>query len=93
MMHSDPFFFLMQNHQDQYEALDSSYTPAMIFFLKRSITLSMMPIGMGIFLCTHGVYVMVGILTGVKYSSWKHPHSSSVQARALLLILRMCWAS
>ena len=88
-MHRESFFFLMQNQCKKYEALEGSYTLAMIFFLKRSMMLLRMPVGMGLFLYTHRVCAMVGILMGVKYSSWKCPHSSSVQARAISLILRM----
>ena len=63
-MHRELFFFLMQNQHEWYEVSEGLYMPAAIFFLKRSMTLLRIPVGMGMFLYTHGVCTMVGILMG-----------------------------
>ena len=50
------------------------------------------PGGMGIFLCTHGMCSITGILAGEKYSSLNHPFSTSSQANPNSFNLRT-WCS
>ena len=63
---SEPFFFGTQNQRERYDASERSYTPAAIFSLNMSMTLSSIPVGIGMFLYTQGVWATVGILTGEK---------------------------
>ena len=44
------------------------------------MTVSQIPGGIGIFLYSHGVCVIVGIIYGVKYDSFRVPHSSISKA-------------
>ena len=88
-----PLFFTTQNHQEQYDVLECSYTLTVNLSLKIWMMLPIIPEGMGMFLCAQGMCSMTGILTGEKYSSLNLPFSASVHANPSSLILSTCFKS
>jgi hypothetical protein len=76
-------FLRTQNHRNQYEEFEGSYTPAASFFRITAQTSSYIPGGIGMFLSMKGVWGITGMSIGGKKSGRKLPHSELSHANAV----------